>query len=208
LETICEQVKHWNGAASHEEALSFFDRLCESYLQADPPLRNEIRQAVTGNSTVYQSLLYDSLSTVGSGPCLAMAAERAETETNYVAYLRSALLTISLTGGFGDWRDTILWLARLHEEALKRGIDPEPHFEEIAALSDSENQHGISGMSTRELIWSGGGVMRIKRESREKAAEPGTLGVHQRKRVPSYNTASGAPEPQTQAHRPWWRFWG
>jgi hypothetical protein len=157
MEMVCEQVRQWDGAASREEALAFFDRLCESYLQADPPLRSRIRQAVAGSPAVYRSLPSDSLGAVGIGPCLALAAERAEAKKDYLAYLRSALLTISLTGGFGDWRDTIVWLGRLREEARKRGIDPRPHFGEVAALSDCENRHGISEMSTRDLFMAGGG---------------------------------------------------
>ncbi len=205
---ICEQVKQWNAAPSREAALAFFDRLCECYLQADPPLRSELRQVVAGNPTVYRDLLYDSLGAVGIGSCLELAAERAESEQNYVAYLRSALFAISLTGGFRDWRDTIVWLGSLREEAWKRGIDPRPHYEDMAALSDCENQHGISEMSTRELIWSAGGLIWFEGELRETAAVFGMLGVRGHEPVPSCDTARGTPESLSQAHRPWWRFWG
>jgi hypothetical protein len=160
MNAVCEQVEQWPGAATREEALAFFDRLCDGYSRADPHLRTEIRRAVSANPSVYRSLLFDSLGAVGIGPGLALAAERAEAETDYSAYLRSALITISLTGGFGDWRDTILWLGELRQESLKRGIDPRPHFEAVAAMSDGENRHGISGMSTRDLFVAGGGLRR------------------------------------------------
>jgi hypothetical protein len=208
MEMICEQVKQWNGVASREETLAFFDRLCESYLQAHPPLRGEIRQAVAGNPMAYRSLLYDSLGAVGIGPYLALAAERAVAERNYLAYLRLALLTISLTGGFGDWRDTIVWLGSLHEEARKRGIDARPHFEEIAVLSDSENQHGISEMSTRDLILSGAGLCHVEGKVVEKTDLLRRLGVRPDAPFGSPATSHQASLGPSGRRRPWWRFWG
>jgi hypothetical protein len=208
MQMICEQVKQWNGVATREDTLAFFDRLCENYLQAHPQLRGDIRQAVTGNPMAYQSLLYDSLGAVGVGPYLALAAERAEAERNYLAYLRLALLTISCTGGFGDWRDTIVWLGSLHEEARQRGIDARPHFEEIAALSDGENQHGISEMSTRDLILSGGGLCDLEGKVVEKTELLRRLGA--RPDAPFGSSATspqGSPGPYGR-RRPWWRFWG
>ena len=207
MEMIYDQMKHWNGVASREETLAFFDRVCESYLQAPPPHREGIRRAAAGNPMAYRSLLYDSLGAVGRGPYLALAADRSEAQGNYLAYLRIALLTISITGGFGDWRDTIVWLHSLHEEARRRGIDTRPHFEGIAAVSDSGNQHGISEMSTRDLILSGGGLCRV--EGSVLAAE-----LLRRLGVPPDEPVGGpagvphdGPGP-SGPRRPWWRFWG
>ncbi len=208
METICEQVKQWDGESSRHEALAFLDRLCESYLQADAPLRNDIRKAVIANPWVYRSLLYDSIGAVGVGRFLTLAAERAEVENNYVSFIRSALLTIALTGGFGDWRDTIAWLGRLHEEARKRGIDSRPHLEEIAALADSQNQHGISEMSTRDLILSAGGLCWFDGKVLEQAE------VLRRLKLASSETVRSAPITSNEGprvrepSRPWWRFWG
>jgi hypothetical protein len=169
VQTILEEVRQWNGVDSREEALAFLDMLCASYLQADPVLRNNIRQAVAANPPVYPRLLYDSTGAVGAGPCLMFAAERAQATNDYVIYLRATLVTIALTGGLGDWRDTIAWLERHYEEAHKRGIDPRPHIEELALLADSQNQHGISRMSTRDLILSAGGLCWFGGEVLEKA---------------------------------------
>jgi hypothetical protein len=155
MNPICERVRQWETAASPQELLVFFDQLCDGYLRADPPLRAEIRKAVAESPKVFHSLLYDSLSQVGPGSYLVEVAKRAEAEKNYTGYLRSSLLAISLSGGFGDWRDTIVWLGERNKEAKRRGIDARPYFDEISGISDSSNEHGISGMSTRDLIVAG-----------------------------------------------------
>lgn len=66
-------------------------------------------------------------------------------------YWREALTIVALTRGFGDWRETIMWL----ESAWKRTPDSRLKLDELHAigpLACRTNAHGISGMSTQGLI--------------------------------------------------------
>jgi hypothetical protein len=142
---ICERIKGWNGAASREHLLDFFDELCQTYVSAEPVQRSEIRKAVAANECIRDSLFHDPGARVGFGPYLDEIGRRAEADNDYTAFLRSALLVISLTDGFGDSRETLLWLADLWRAMEEKGIDPTRHYREIGEISSKEIVHFIGG---------------------------------------------------------------
>ena len=121
--------------------------------------------------------------------------------------LRSSLIVCALTYGLADWRDTIVWLEELWDEAKQMGIDPRPHFDEIAAMSDTKNLHGISRMSTNGLF-----INEIYKQTHD--AELGSQLMRLMERHTPNRThdaerhSYGTPLAKRQTpKRPWWKFW-
>ena len=127
MNSFLDRVAKWPGSTTPDERYDFCDQLCRSYEEAAAGLRDKCREAVAANENVASALLYNSLGGVGEGGFLIEAARRAAESGDYVAYLRRALLAISITDGFPDSRDTLLWLADLWRDAERQGVDPTPH---------------------------------------------------------------------------------
>lgn len=152
MNPICDRIRQWQGGTSGEQAFEFCEEICQMYLAADRELRAEVRAAVAANETVRQSLLYSTLQEVGSGPFLAEVARRADSEGQPVRYLRAALLAVSLTDGFPDSRDTLMWLADLWREMQAHGVDPAPHYQQIGEISSDEPLHMIGGPTSLMIL--------------------------------------------------------
>ena len=152
MNSLLERIADWQGSASLDEVFDFCDRLCRTYLEANAELRSELRKAVAAQPKVRNSLLHNSLDQVGPGGYLVQAAKRAEMTGDYTSYLRSALLAISLADGFDDSRDTLMWLAELWREVEEKGVDPEPHYQEIGGISSTEALHVIGGPTAAMIL--------------------------------------------------------
>ncbi len=152
MDSILDDLAEWQVPTSLEEAYVFCDQLCRVYREAEAEVRDAIRSAVAANENVRGSLLYDTISEVGPGGFLVEAARRAHEADDYLSYLRTALVVISITDGFGDSRDTLMWLAERWREAESQGVDPAPIFEEIGRISSGEPIHMIGGPTARMIL--------------------------------------------------------
>ena len=111
----------------------------------DELLRDAIRGAVASRPIVRDGLLFNTTGEVGPDGFLVEAARRAKESGDYAGYLRRGLLAISITDGFDDSRDTLMWLADQWRESEQQGVDPTPLYEEIGNLSSKEPVHSIGG---------------------------------------------------------------
>lgn len=72
-------------------------------------------------------------------------------DSNYVRYLRLNLTAVSMTDGGFDPRDTIARLKQWMQDARSRGIDPTPHYQEIANISNDQTSFSARGLITQAL---------------------------------------------------------
>ena len=152
MQLILEEITKWSGPTSQEDGYDFCDQVCRAYGDADADTREELREAVACNERVSGWLLYDTISEVGPGGFLVEATKRATETGDYQSYPRSALLTISITNGFGDSRNTLMWLAELWREAEAHGVDPSSAYEEIGRISRAEPIHMIGGPTAGMIL--------------------------------------------------------
>ena len=152
MDSIIDRIAKWPGPTSLEEGYNFCGQLCRTYSEADAEVRDAIRKAVASNENVRGSLLYNTTSEVGPGGFLVETARRAHEAGDYLSYLRRALLAISMTDGFDDSRDTLMWLAEQWREAEAQSVDPAPLYEEIGNISSTEPIHMIGGPTAGMIL--------------------------------------------------------
>jgi hypothetical protein len=114
---------HFRGELLAERDL-LIDRLGEFYLTATPRQRGVIRRFVDGNVRFLMAL-EDRVS---------WHAYRIKTSED-VSHLRLGLAAASICGKGIDPRDFGPRIGHLSEAASRAGIDPRPHFHEVADLS-------------------------------------------------------------------------
>jgi hypothetical protein len=174
---LIDTIRRWDRIDSSDEVVSFCDQLLAVYQSAYAENRSLMRGSVAKNRAIWNVLGDD---------CLSHYLEHVRQNRDATAFLRSSLLVCSLTCGLADWRDTIVWLVQLWDDAKQLGIDPRPHFDDIAAMSETKNCHGFSGMSTNGLFINAINVRTHDAERRSHAA-----------RLVERHTP----------RRPWWKFW-
>ncbi len=160
---ILGQVKQWERGRPESEVIQFVEELFAQYLSAVDKERQLLRRAVRENRSLWNVVGDDDIS-------LYLAHLVNQPDDGGVRRLRGWLLVVSLTGGCGDWRDTIVVLDKLRKEVESHGVATRGHFEQIAATADAGNKPDyIYGMSTRDLILSAGGLCWFEGEVVEKA---------------------------------------
>jgi hypothetical protein len=184
LPELVERVEQWKRCQPDAEVVRFVGELFGRYLETGQDDRGSIRQAVVANRELWNVLGDDDI-------CLYLNRVARDQATGIEQNLRGWLIAVSLTGGCADWRDTIVVLSKVREYAETKGIATRMHFEQIAATADDENTHGISEMSTRDLIWA--------------AADPNWFEGERSNKADA--SSRGQPKAASQPHRPWWRFW-
>lgn len=108
-----------------KDLASLLEELCHAYMTAKPRERTEIRNAVAVRDWMPGRI--------------REFAVRAATEIHSrddVAWLRKGLLAMSMENGVDDYRDSYVALLDLWLAAERAKFDPQPVFEEIAAISD------------------------------------------------------------------------
>ena len=104
-----------------------FEDLLAAYEEGSPEQRHQIRRMIAD---------------MGAGSSLMLGAIPGEIKqlenTGDPKWLREALLEFSILDSQEDPRDLNMILAELYLTAARAGIDPQPYFEEIAAISGSE----------------------------------------------------------------------
>jgi len=173
LPEFLDRVERWKQGLPKAEVVQFVEELFSRYLEACEDDRVPIRQAVQANVELWNVNGGDDI-------CLYLNHLANDKANGIERHLRGWLIAVSLTGGCANWQDTInvLWRYRLHAEA--QGIATRIHFDQIAPTADDGNCHGISEMSTRDLI--------------SAAGNPPIPEVSQ-------------PQEMSQPQRQWWRFW-
>lgn len=186
-------LEKYCGSGSIDETVGFFKELCRAYREVDAAQRQVIRDAIRRNKHLSDALLYDTNAAVGGGTYLQAISDAVETE-NYESYLVEVLTVASMTNGFGDPRDTLVWLDGIWHNAEKNEIDPKSHFEVAANLSDAtEYLDPMFGGSTKGLI-----LQCIRYSSRSGGRR------HAAESTDQDMEATGGPGRKRTA---WWKFW-
>ncbi|QEH39091.1 hypothetical protein OJF2_77030 [Aquisphaera giovannonii] len=113
------------------EVESILGRMCEEYLGATPAERERCRAAVVDKQAVRNALL----------GYVASCADRIRGPDD-LGPLRPGLEAASIEDCARDDRDALVALAGLHVRAERAGIDPSPHFREVARLSSHASPRG------------------------------------------------------------------
>jgi hypothetical protein len=123
---------------------SSFDELCQLYLEASPKQRHQLPKMVAPeNSTEgdYRRafLVYEYMRRV---------SDRINSNED-VQPLRLGLAAAAIAEEGIDYRDVLTSLALLHQAATRAGIDPSPHFKQVADMARPETQARIRGLLSR-----------------------------------------------------------
>ena len=111
----------------YAEADELLDGLCPAYLAATESQRQASRAAVANKRGVLSALLR----------YIGRAAQHLRAAGNREWLLRG-LAAASIDDGRPDWRDLLLALAELYVAAEQTGIDPQPAFAAVGALSNPQ----------------------------------------------------------------------
>lgn len=129
------------GVRPDEELLPVLDELCDSYLAAVPDQRHDIRSFLEHKTAVLMAF-YGYIG----------RAERLLSSSRDVRWLRRGLAAASIDDMRTDWRDTKVALSGLYHAAVAAGIDPQLHFAEVAAMSNTALTNRTSRVATREFL--------------------------------------------------------
>jgi hypothetical protein len=135
-----------------------FDALCVLYLEATDEQRAQIPAVLAREESTWAHARIADWRT---------SRERARLDlSNMISYMRRVASSIASADDTGrlrlglaaaailqereDYRDIIVSLAFLHHAATRAGIDPEPHFLEVAALARPETRRFIESFLERD----------------------------------------------------------
>ena len=82
---------------------------------------------------------------------LAWFLKNVSPDADYVKFLRLNLIAVSMTDGGFDFRNTLSRLKQWVQDARNRGIDPAPHYREIANISSDQASFSAKGLITQAL---------------------------------------------------------
>jgi hypothetical protein len=139
------QISTWRGKAGDVPLLSFWTNVLQVFEASPDSAREYLTTAVKSNSAALNTLLSDEVLAVGAGPYLTAPSKHSDGESETVSWLRKVLCVVSLTEGFEDSRDTMIFLANLWRKAEDCGLDPTPHFQHYADISSDRSDHTFCG---------------------------------------------------------------
>jgi hypothetical protein len=179
-------LQGWPDSVKADEAMPILDDVCTAYRTATDQQRADLRSVVRRTPLLCAHLLE---------PYLAWVATE-QGQSDFLKLLEAALTAVSITGGFGDSRDALLWLDSLWTTAEQHGIDPRPFFKKYAELSDTEETRlPIFGGSTKGLI-----LLLLRYSPRTGKPRSGD-GLGPTSSGPAESTMT---EPRRKS---WWKFW-
>jgi hypothetical protein len=123
-----------------DERDGLLDQLCESFLSASPPQREEIREFFEGKRRPLKDLEDRA----------ARAAFMIKSIQD-VDRLRLGLAAAAINDARIDYRELSLILSGLSRAAIGAGIDPGPHFRDVAEMS-SRKRTGTHPGSMRTFL--------------------------------------------------------
>lgn len=126
--------------AYKNEITEFMNQLCLAYLSASTSQREEIRSMRRDRAKFPGS--FDSY--------IRESADRIRSSKDQ-QWLRLGLAAASIENLYDDFRDTLLALTELYVASEEVGIDPRPHFQEIANIS-SDAPAGPDNTSTKSML--------------------------------------------------------
>jgi hypothetical protein len=186
IDGLVSRLQGWPDSVKADEAMPVLDDVCNAYRTADDQQRTALRAVVRKTPLACAPLLEQYLTWV--------ATERGQ--HGFSRVLEAAMTAVSITGGFSDSRDTLLWLDALWTTAEQHGIDPRPFFERCAELSDTEEtRHPIFGSSTKGLI------LLLLQYSPTTGRPRSGDGIGPTSSDPTESTMT---EPRQKL---WWKFW-
>jgi hypothetical protein len=113
--------------------------LANLYAGANHEDRTTVRRMVAANRSL-KKVLADGWFLRGVSP-----------EPDYLRYLRLNLVAVSITDGGFNPRDTLDKLKQWMQDARSRGLDPTPHYQEIADISNDQTSFSAKGLITQAL---------------------------------------------------------
>ena len=113
--------------------------LANLYLGANHEDRTTVRRMVAANRSVKKVL--------DEGWFLRSVSPDAD----FARYLRLNLAAVSMTDGGFDYRGTLGKLKQWVQDARNRGVDPAPHFTEIANISNDQASFSAKGLLTQAM---------------------------------------------------------
>jgi hypothetical protein len=142
---LVRKVAGYRNQAIDRPTIDFWSSVLQTYESTSAAAREYLRAAVKSNKVAQKTLLCDEVLAIGEGPYLSAYRVETEDATDVQGWLREVLCVISLTDGFDDSRDTIMFLAGLWRQAEESGTDPSPYFRHFADISSERVEHTICG---------------------------------------------------------------
>jgi len=133
-------------------ACEFWTNVLEFFEASSAPAREYLTAAVKSNPAALKTLFTDEVLVIGEGPSLLSEQERAEQSSDHVNWLRRTLCVVSLTDGFEDSRDTMMYLASVWRQAEDYGLDPTPHFQHYANIASDRADHTFCGSAQLMML--------------------------------------------------------
>ena len=113
--------------------------LADLYLGANHEDRTSVRRMIAANRSL-KKVLDDGWFLRATPP-----------DPDFTRYLRLNLTAVSMTDGGFDYRGTLGKLKQWLQDARSRGIDPTPHYHEIASISNDQASFSAKGLITQAL---------------------------------------------------------
>ena len=182
----------------YQDMYALLDQLCPIYLSAGPQQRAEIRSAVSDKEGIWSGLIN----------YVYRAADRLQSSADR-EWLRLGLAAVSIEDCRIDFRDTVVALAELYVATEKAGIDPEPHFREVAELSSHQVSSGGS-TSVSEILakFDSYAVLKERRNQSEGRGEkeaPWKRRIYHFDQIGKYVEESGKGSRGVSEGIPWWK---
>lgn len=133
------EAVHQPGDAELQPVYGELIDLANLYLGANHEDRTTVRRMVASNRSVKKVL--------DEGWFLRSVSPDAD----FVRYLRLNLAAVSMTDGGFDYRGTLGKLKQWVQDARNRGVDPAPHFTEIANISNDQASFSAKGLLTQAM---------------------------------------------------------
>jgi hypothetical protein len=136
----------------YADLFAMLEELCSLYLSSDAATRSQVREMIADRNMADWVRFYaEQLAQNINGP-------------EDVGMLRQALAAISIENCGIDYRDTLLSLANLYVKAEESGLDPKPHFADIADIStDAETLGGCESVAEMVREFESYEVLRERR---------------------------------------------
>jgi hypothetical protein len=113
--------------------------LANLYLGANHEDRTTVRRMVAANRSIKKVLAE------------GWFVHTVSPDADFTRYLRLNLAAVSMADGGFDYQGTLGKLKQWMQDARSRGIDPVPHFNEVASISNDQASFSGKGIITQAL---------------------------------------------------------
>jgi len=146
--TFMRRFNEWQSSLIEREQydrtdMPKYDELCALYLEATPEQRKRLPPMIAPPETKEGNYQWGHLVAY-----MHWVSERIHNPED-VQHLRLGIAAAALAENPVDWRDNLGAYAVLHHAARKAGINPKPHFKEIADMANPEARSSIRAFLSR-----------------------------------------------------------